>query len=126
MSDVYVSPKSRVANARERAMVAQTADWQIQHDHLTKRRGVIFKVTDKRSEAVRIADGGPSRRVWSISYNANARYFGGENDILLEYYPEVARWAFGQIAAYCIKHDLTPKPIGRKPASKAEQPEEVA
>lgn len=123
MSDVYVSPKNRVANIRERTVVAQTDDWQIQHDHLTKRSGTIFKVTDKRDEAVRIADGAPLRRVWSISFNVNVGYFGGDDDLLRDFYPEVERWARAQIIAYCATNNLALK---KAPQRAAKKPVEAA
>lgn len=126
MSDVYVAPKSRVANPKARLMVAQTADWQIEHDHLSKQNGVRFKVTDKRDESRRIADGGALRRVWNVTYNSKGGYFGGDDGFLREVYPDMAAWMHAEIAAYCIANGLSPQKVGRKPAKKNEQPEGVA
>lgn len=126
MSDVYVAPKSRVANPKARLMVAQTADWQIEHDHQSKQRGIRFKVTDKRDEAVRIASDSPQRRVWNITYNAEAGYFGGDASFLREVYPDMSAWMRAEIASYCIANGLSPHKVGRKPAKQDEQQAEVA
>jgi len=105
MSDVYLPPKSRVQNPRDRVMVGQCNGWQVQHDAQSKARGLRFKLTDMRAPAHRIAEIGgteaPDRRVWNIVYNHKINRFGGDDAVLRYFYPAVAIWMHVEIRAYC-------------------------
>ena len=120
MSDIYLPPKSRVQNPRDRVMVAQCNGWQVQHDAQSKARGLRFKLTDMRAPAHRIAEVGgteaPDRRVWNIVYNPGIDYFGGDDGMLRDFYPSVAIWMHGEIRHYAKSAGLT---IGKQRGVKA-------
>lgn len=124
MSEVHLPTKGRVANPRDRVLVAQRDGWRIEHDVLSKARGLRFKLTDTRAPALRVAEVGgmeaPERRVWNLVYNPLIEYFGGDAGMLNDFYPSIDDWMEEEIRAYAKANGLTVGKAGAKPRKQKE------
>lgn len=115
---LQLPPKASARKPKDRVFIAERDGWLLQHDDNVSKSGLRFKLTDNRPPAHRVAEVGgvdaPMRRVWNITYNPAVDFFGHEDAVLRDFYPQLAIWVHRELRDYCEANNLTTKKTGRK------------